>query len=108
MSLVGGEALARAFALAEPNTVTMHVRAEEEELTASGYDPGERYQHEWLRKRRPVFALARQWAGVDHELERLQQEIARLRNLLTMAVSDLRAAGSDREAARLVRLMDRK
>ncbi len=105
MSLVGGEKLARAFAAAEPNSVTLDIEAEEEKLLAQGYGPGDRFWHDYLRKKRPAFALARQWAGTEHELARLNKEIVRLQNLLGMAVSDLRTAGSVREANRLERMI---
>ncbi|MBK6559949.1 hypothetical protein [Candidatus Amarobacter glycogenicus] len=80
--MVGGEKLARAFAAAEPNSVTLDIEAEEEKLLAQGYGPGDRFWHDYLRKKRPAFALARQWAGTEHERARLNKEIVRLQNLL--------------------------
>lgn len=103
LPLRAGEHLARAFALAEPDAVTMYIAVEEEELTNRGYDVGERWWHGELRKRRPVFALARQWSGFEQEVTRLQGEVERLRNLLAMAESDLRRAGDVHAAARLHR-----
>jgi hypothetical protein len=102
----GAERIAMAFAAAEPDSVMMTIDAEAEELRAQGYDVGERYWHDELRKRRPAFAVARQWAGFEAETARLQAEVQRLRNLLGMAISDLRAADLRREAGRLERLMD--
>ena len=103
LSLRGGELLARAFAAAEPDSVTMYVAAHEQELLERGYDPYERFWHDELRKQRPAFALARAWAGPDAERDRLSKEIARLRNLVEGAVRDLRRAGRDSESAALHR-----
>lgn len=106
MSLIGGEALARAFALAEPNSVTLYIETQEAELLAQGYGPGDRFWHDYLREKRPSFALARQWAGAEVELLRLQKEIERLRNILSMAESDLRSAGLTSQANRIARIAD--
>ena len=106
MSLVGGERLAHAFAMAEPDTVTLHIEAQEAQLLAQGYSPGDRFWHDYLREKRPSLALARQWAGVEGELLRLTKEIERLRDLVGMAVSDLRGAGLDAQANRLARGVD--
>lgn len=101
-----GETIARAFAAAEPETVTMYLDDHESELKAGGYAPGERYKHDLLRQYMPGYAIARQWAGFDQDRERLEQEIARLRTLVSIAASDLRSAGQDRKAARLLRGLD--
>ncbi|MGE0598982.1 MAG: hypothetical protein AB7J35_04045 [Dehalococcoidia bacterium] len=106
MSLIGGEKLARAFALAEPDAVTLWVETHEAELLAQGYGPGDRFWHDYLRKQRPSYALARQWAGIETELNRLNKEIERLHNILEMAISDLRAAGLPSNANRLQRIVD--
>jgi hypothetical protein len=65
----GAEVLARAFAAAEPGSVTMHLEAVEREMHAKGYEPGDRFWHDYLREQRPGFALARSWSGFDRELE---------------------------------------
>jgi hypothetical protein len=106
LPLEAGEALARAFAAAEPETVLMAIRDDEEELRLSGNVPGQRYTHDILRERLPGFAIARQWAGFDRELEQLQKEIGRLRMLVTSAAYELRAKGADREYRRLLRALD--
>jgi hypothetical protein len=98
-----GETIARAFAAAEPETVTMYLDDQESELKHGGYAPGERYKHDLLRQYLPGFAIARQWAGFDQDRERLEQEISRLRTLVSIAASDLRSAGQERKAARLLR-----
>lgn len=100
--------LATELAKREPDTVTMDVEAREEELRASGYAMGERWQHEWLRDQRPAFALMRQWAGFSRDLDRLQKEIERLRGLAYGAALDLERAGKQREARRLQRALDGK
>jgi hypothetical protein len=102
----GAEALARAFAAAEPESVTMYLEAEEAEDRARGYDPGDRFYHDYLRTQRPGFAVARQWAGFENELESLQKEIARLRGLVMRGVSELEAAGRERESWKLRRALD--
>ena len=78
------EQLAHAYAAAEPEIVLMYIEDEEREYKAKGYEPGDRFWHDYLREKTPGFALARYWAG--HE-----EEIAR-------------AAGRDRAAAGLVRV----
>jgi hypothetical protein len=95
--------VAPSFATAEPNTVAMYLEAQEAELRAQGYIPGDRFHHEYLRTQRPGFALARQWAGFENEL----QTLPRLHGLLGRAASDLRAAGAEREAWRLERAKGR-
>ncbi len=101
-----GHLSARAFAAAEPDTVTMEVAAIEERYSALGYAPGERDWHQDLQKQRPVLALARQWAGVESELARLNQEIARLRSIAQLAVSYLREGGLITQANRISRAVD--
>jgi len=81
--------LATEFAKCEPDTVTMEVESREEELRASGYGPGERWRHDWLRDQRPAFALMLQWAGFSSELDRLREEVDRVRNLLYAAILEL-------------------
>jgi hypothetical protein len=99
------EALARAFAAAEPEMVLMCIE-DQEELKLRGNAPGERYLHDLLRQDAPGFALARQWAGFEREVEQLQQEIRRLRQLLSMAAYDLDAAGEEWKARRLRRALE--
>ncbi|MBN9492876.1 hypothetical protein J0H33_05960 [bacterium] len=106
LPLRAGEHLARAFAAAEPEAVTMYVAGMEQDYTTRGYAVGERWWHDELRKKRPIFALARQWAGFEQELARLNAEVQRLRNLLSVAEGDLRRAGDDRAAVRLRRAVN--
>jgi hypothetical protein len=98
-----GETIARAFAAAEPETVTMYLDDHESELKHGGYLPGDRYKHDLLRQYLPGFAVARQCAGFDQDRERLENEISRLRTLVSIAASDLRSAGQERKATRLMR-----
>jgi hypothetical protein len=106
LPLEGAEALARAFAAAEPENVLMYLDDQEEELRLSGNEPGYRYRHNLLRQYQPGFALARQWAGFDREVEELQKEIARLRSLISRASSELKAAGADGKARWLIRALE--
>lgn len=99
-------ALARAFAAAEPQTVVGYLDDQEEEMRLRGHQPGERWWHDYLREKSPGFALARQWAGLEQEAEMLRKEIARLRTLVSSAAYDLKAAGQERSARRLLRALE--
>jgi hypothetical protein len=104
--LDGAETLARAFAAAEPETVLMYLDDQESALKHRGYRPGDRYVHDLLRQYMPGWAVARQWAGFDQEVEQLRKEIGRLRGLVSQAAYDLRAAGADTRSRRLLRALD--
>lgn len=99
-------AVARAFAAAEPQTVIGYLDDEEEELRLKGNLPGERWYHQYLRELSPGFALARQLAGLEQEGEMLRKAIARLRGLLSGAACDLKSAGQERKASRLLRALE--
>ena len=106
LSLDAVVAVARAFAAAEPQTVISYLDDREEELRLKGNLPGERWHHEYLRELSPGFALARQWAGLERESEMLRKEIARLRGLLSNAAYDLKSAGQELKASRLLRALE--
>jgi hypothetical protein len=59
--------------------------------------------HTVLQKRRPVFALARQWAGFQTQLDALEAEVTRLERVIRRAIDDLQRLGADREAKRVER-----
>ncbi len=101
----GAEKLARAFAAAEPETVLLYIQDQETEYKARGYEPGERFWHDYLREKAGGYALARQWAGHEQDTEQLHKELDRLRSLISMAAYDLERAGADREAGRLRRAL---
>jgi hypothetical protein len=87
MPIDGAEALAQAFALAEPKTVAIHLA--NEEMTP---------------EKSPGFALARKWASAtESEMESLQREVGRLYGLVLRAADTLLAAGLESEAANLRR-----
>jgi hypothetical protein len=69
LPLEGAKRLARAFAAAEPGNVLMCIRGQEEELMLGGNVPGDRYLHDLIRQYQPGWALARQWAGFEREVE---------------------------------------
>jgi len=101
----GVEKLARAFAAAEPETVLLFIQDQEAEYKARGNQPGERFWHDILRERSGGYALARQWAGHEQEVAGLQEEIERLRSLVSRAAYDLERAGAEREANRIRRAL---
>jgi hypothetical protein len=72
----------------------------------SGQLPGDSLWHDELRKCRPAFALVRQWVGVQAESDRVRAEVNWLRNILGIAIADLRAAEPTREARQIGGLMN--
>lgn len=100
------EELSRAFAAAEPQTVLMYIEDLENEFKARGYEPGERFWHDELRRSMPGFALARYWAGHEEEITLLRSELDRLRMLVRSAADTLQKAGKEREGSRLRRALD--
>lgn len=97
------EQVAKAMAEKEPQSVLLYIQREEEELLASGYEPGHRSAHEVLRQWQPAFALARQWAGLRSEAELLTKEVERLRRVVEIGVQLLKESGAESEAKRLER-----
>lgn len=96
---------AKAFAAQEPDTVLRYVSLQEGELKATGWTPGERWSHDYLRKQAPIFALMRQWAGHEHEVGALREEIDRLAQLLASALYALERSGAVSDAAKLKRAL---
>jgi hypothetical protein len=95
---------AQAFAAAEPDVVARYVRGREEELEARGWNPGDRWAHDYLRTSRPANALALRWAK-QGQVEVLQKEADRLRVLVHQASVALRRAGAVDEARRVERAL---
>lgn len=87
---------------AEPDVVVRLIQDDEDGLRASGLTPGGRFAHGWLRERRPVHALVRQWAGAA-EVRILRDEVLRVRRVAEHAIDTLRAGGKELEAGRLRR-----
>jgi hypothetical protein len=106
LPLDGMVRLAQAFAAAEPRAVSEYIDDQEDEYRLRGNAPGDRWWHRYLREQAPGFALARRWAGLEEEGDGLRQEIARLRVLVSTAASDLKAAGQERKAQRLIRALE--
>lgn len=100
------EKLAHAYASAEPEMVLMYIEDEEKEHKARGYEPGERFWHDELRREMPGFALARYWAGHEEEIAYLRREIERLRDLVKAAADVLVKSGAEREGWRIRRALD--
>ena len=101
MTSRGGLRLAQGFAAAEPDVVQLFIESEEAELKARGY--ADRFHHDCLSQQRPAFALARQWAGHEAEVEQLRTEVQRLGTLIEGAAIDLAKAGATRQANALRR-----
>jgi hypothetical protein len=91
---------AKAFAGMEPETVGLYLEQIERELLAEGFQPGDRFAHEFLRQSRPAHALVRDWAA-QPERDLLRAEIERLQRLVHGAVGDLERAGATDAARRL-------
>jgi hypothetical protein len=106
LPLDGVVRLAQAFAAVEPQTVNQYIDDQEEEMRLRGNVPGDRWWHDYLREHAPGFALARRWAGLEQEADALRQEIARLRSLVSRAAYDLKAAGQEHKARRLLRALE--
>lgn len=99
------EEVVKKMAEKEPQAVLLYVQGEEDELRARGYEPGHRSAHEVLRKWQPMFALARQWAGLRGEAELLTKEIERLRGIVSQSIWTLKQTGAESEARRLERAL---
>jgi hypothetical protein len=95
---------ARAFAAAEPEPVGLYLEGIERELLAEGWQPGDRFAHEFLRRSRPAHALVRDWAA-QPERDLLRAEVERLQGLVQQAVSQLERAGAADAAHRLKRAL---
>jgi hypothetical protein len=54
----------------------------------------------------PGWAVARQWADFDQEVEQLKKEIGRLRGLVSQAAYDLPDAGAETRSRKLLRALD--
>lgn len=95
------EQLAHAYASAEPEIVLMYIEDQEGEFKAKGYEPGDRFWHDYLREKTPGFALARYWAGHENEVAQLRDEIERLRALVKSAADILERSRKEPEGWRL-------
>ena len=102
----GGKHGRKAGPVAEPEIVLMFIEDEESEYKAKGYEPGDRFWHNYLREKTPGFALARYWAGHEAEVARLREEIERLRSLVKSAADVLERSGKEPEGWRLRGALD--
>lgn len=96
--------LAMAFARAEPDAVSLHLEAREEEYKRRGYEDGDRFFHRYLLDQRPGLALARDWtSGHDEQVRFLSKRVHELERLLRDAAQQLATDGNQRLADRLMR-----
>jgi hypothetical protein len=77
--------------------------AHENRIQREAREDGHRIFVMYAYDRAAAYALVRQWAGEDEPLARRDKEIERLGRLVIDAIYALRAAGNDKEAARLDR-----
>lgn len=96
---------ARALAASEPDTVLRYISVQEDELRATGWMPGERWHHDYLRKQTPMFALVRMWAGHENEVGMLRTEIERLSGVIATAAYALERSGATADAVRFRRAL---
>lgn len=110
MHLPYAEALeiAKAFCIAEPETVLMNVESTEREWTHDAAKPGNEYMLSLINEYRAAWALIRQWAGYDAAIYQKEAQIQRYERLVMDAIYALQKAGIDDEANRLRRAMKRK
>jgi hypothetical protein len=82
--------LAVSFAAAEPATVLGHIDIEQRRYEIEMKEPGQAYKEPLVNRWRAGWALTRQWAGRDADLAARDEEIARLRDLITRHLVDVR------------------
>ena len=93
--------LAICFAKAEPESVVLRLDNEEQTHLREGYFYGERYPHDELLKRKPIWTLARSWAASAGGRDPLREELKRVSDLLYQALAALEKAGETRTATRI-------
>jgi hypothetical protein len=96
--------LAQAFAAAEPEMVLLSVELEQRRHEADALESGGSYMAAYVQRRQAALALCRQWAGFDQALWQREQEITRLRRI----ISDLRYELLRTDQTQLVAKLDRK
>lgn len=98
------EQLARAFAAAEPGTISLYIDGCEEASVARASAPSAQfYRESYVGEEKPGWELARQWAGSRSEVDALERENRRLRNVVQLGVRLLLEENADPKAAELQR-----
>lgn len=98
--------IARAFAAAEPDTVSLYIDGCEETSFAQANAPHATFERDWyLTEEKPGWELARQWTGSKKEVRALERENRRLRELVQLGVRLLLEQGADLKAAQLQRAL---
>lgn len=99
-------ALARDFATANPDVVTLYIDSQEQQWAAAGY-AGSKFDHEWLLTQGPQHAIARDWAGGPAR-HHLTQQLEHVTTILYRAFNELREAGLNTQADKLERALKRE
>lgn len=97
--------LARDFARANPEVVTLYISTEEADWLSKGF-AGSPFHHKWLLEQGPRHAIARDWAGgAAHDY--LVEEVKHLRQLLYRALNELRKNDLGKPADLIEQAMER-
>jgi hypothetical protein len=100
--------LAQKFCAAEPATVLAGVEASERKCAREARTPGEEYLVPLLNEFRASWTLIRQWTGHDPATAQREAQIEMLERLVWDAVYALQKTGNDKEAARLIRALEKQ
>ena len=89
--------LAKAFAVAEPNTVLLHIEVDERKWEIETREAGGSHILPMLEHYRASWAIIREWTGINADHARLEVEIKRLRQLIDRVIWMLRTGNPHSE-----------
>jgi hypothetical protein len=98
--------LAKAFCIAEPNTILLNIESTEREWVHKA-SQGDKHILPLLNEYRASWAIIRQWAGYDAAIAQKEEQIQRLERLVFDAIYALQKAGLDDAADRLRRAVQK-
>jgi len=101
------EELARSFCRTEPAPILISIETTERNWSVDVARPGNEYLVPLLNQYRASWAIIRQWCGSDAAVAERDKRIELLERLVWDAIYTLQKAGSESEAARLRRAIDR-